>query len=81
VWSEGREERSIKEGFEFEIEKSDQNNDQNDPGEGVKNIDETHHRVVGSTPQIASDQSVGHADEKRNRGANQSNEKRDSSSI
>ena len=63
VWGEWGQPGAIEQPLEFQIEKSDENDDQNDAGQSVENVDQTHHGVIGASTEIAGDEAVGDPDE------------------
>ena len=71
----------IEECFQFKIKQADQYDHEDYPRQGIEDIYKSHHSVVDSSPQIASDETIRYPNKKGDRGSHKTHEKRYSAPI
>jgi len=71
----------IEECLQLKIKQTDQYDHEDDARQGVENIYKAHHGVVDSSPQIASDETIGYSNKKGDSGSYKTHEKRYSAPI
>ena len=79
--AEGSQKGSIEEALQLQIEEADQDDDENDPGQGIKDVDEAHHQVVQPSAGISGDQAVDYANQKADGGSHESDQQGNSSPV
>ena len=72
---------SVQQAFQFQVEQADQDDDQDNPGQGVEDIDEAHHQIVRPPARISGDQAVDHADEETDRSAHEPDQQGDAGPV